>query len=347
MEQPNGHAHCMSMILGSAGESIPVGDGELCLGTWQRVLFIELDRSRPRRWLCKVVGSLARLASSSIATGADVRGTRFELEDPEVAARHVHGDVVDRHAVDLALERAVMRVAVHDEIRAVTTDRSRESVCAEHEPQAARARRRASPRPASSGAARCESRRGRSPRGSARGRRRRASSLRTPRERAARRSSPTPARSRRRIPSPPRCQRSLRDTGRIVCDRSSITTPASASARCRSSGRSDCQSWFPSTATTGTSSPRHASATTHTSSTCPCCVRSPASRTRSACVADTVEHLAHAVAVRRTGVDVSGRRNTNRRRHASVHTPGLADAFRGNRTRPCLATSSSNRSSVR
>ena len=56
MEQPNGHAHCMSMILGSAGESIPVGEGELCLGQWQRVLFIELDRSRPRRWLCKVVG---------------------------------------------------------------------------------------------------------------------------------------------------------------------------------------------------------------------------------------------------------------------------------------------------
>ena len=56
-EQANGHAHCMSMILGSAGESIPVGDGELCLGTWQRVLFIELDRSRPRRWICKVVGS--------------------------------------------------------------------------------------------------------------------------------------------------------------------------------------------------------------------------------------------------------------------------------------------------
>ena len=57
MEVGNGHSHCMSMILGSAGESIPVGDGELCLGTWQRVLFIELDRSRPRRWICKVVGS--------------------------------------------------------------------------------------------------------------------------------------------------------------------------------------------------------------------------------------------------------------------------------------------------
>jgi thiamine phosphate synthase YjbQ (UPF0047 family) len=43
-------------ILGPAGESIPVRDGELCLGTWQRVLFIELDRSRDRRWLVQVVG---------------------------------------------------------------------------------------------------------------------------------------------------------------------------------------------------------------------------------------------------------------------------------------------------
>jgi thiamine phosphate synthase YjbQ (UPF0047 family) len=32
------------MLLGSAGESIPVRDGELSLGQWQRVLFIELDR---------------------------------------------------------------------------------------------------------------------------------------------------------------------------------------------------------------------------------------------------------------------------------------------------------------
>jgi secondary thiamine-phosphate synthase enzyme len=59
MEVGNGHAHCMSMLMGSAGESIPVSDGDLCLGTWQRILFIELDRSRPRRWLVKVVGSCA------------------------------------------------------------------------------------------------------------------------------------------------------------------------------------------------------------------------------------------------------------------------------------------------
>jgi secondary thiamine-phosphate synthase enzyme len=57
MEFGNGHAHCMSMLLGPAGESIPVRDGELCLGTWQRVLFLELDRERDRRWLVQVVGT--------------------------------------------------------------------------------------------------------------------------------------------------------------------------------------------------------------------------------------------------------------------------------------------------
>ena len=57
MEVGNGHAHCMSMLLGPAGESIPVRDGELRLGQWQRVLFIELDRERDRRWLVQVVGA--------------------------------------------------------------------------------------------------------------------------------------------------------------------------------------------------------------------------------------------------------------------------------------------------
>jgi secondary thiamine-phosphate synthase enzyme len=56
MDFGNGHSHCMSMLLGPAGESIPVREGELCLGTWQRVLFLELDRERDRRWLVQVVG---------------------------------------------------------------------------------------------------------------------------------------------------------------------------------------------------------------------------------------------------------------------------------------------------
>jgi secondary thiamine-phosphate synthase enzyme len=57
MDFGNGHAHCMSMLLGPAGESIPIRDGELCLGTWQRVLFLELDRERERRWIVQVVGA--------------------------------------------------------------------------------------------------------------------------------------------------------------------------------------------------------------------------------------------------------------------------------------------------
>jgi secondary thiamine-phosphate synthase enzyme len=56
MEFGNGHSHCMSILMGSAGESIPIQDGDLCLGTWQRVLFLELDRARDRRWFVQVVG---------------------------------------------------------------------------------------------------------------------------------------------------------------------------------------------------------------------------------------------------------------------------------------------------
>jgi secondary thiamine-phosphate synthase enzyme len=57
MDCGNGHSHCMAMLLGTAGESIPIQEGELMLGAYQRVLFIELDRERDRRWLVQVVGN--------------------------------------------------------------------------------------------------------------------------------------------------------------------------------------------------------------------------------------------------------------------------------------------------
>jgi secondary thiamine-phosphate synthase enzyme len=47
-ESPNGHAHCLQMMLGSS-ESIPVADGELMLGQWQRVFLVELDGPRTSR----------------------------------------------------------------------------------------------------------------------------------------------------------------------------------------------------------------------------------------------------------------------------------------------------------
>ena len=47
-ERPNGHAHCQQLVLGSS-ESVPVADGELLLGQWQRIFMIELDGPRTER----------------------------------------------------------------------------------------------------------------------------------------------------------------------------------------------------------------------------------------------------------------------------------------------------------
>ena len=55
-EEPNGHAHCLSMLIGGASETIPLRDGSLCLGHWQRVIFVELDHERDRRWFVQVIG---------------------------------------------------------------------------------------------------------------------------------------------------------------------------------------------------------------------------------------------------------------------------------------------------
>ena len=45
----NGHAHCRHMLVGQPSVTIPVVDGEVLLGQWQRVLFGELDQARDRR----------------------------------------------------------------------------------------------------------------------------------------------------------------------------------------------------------------------------------------------------------------------------------------------------------
>ncbi|HEY1330325.1 MAG TPA: secondary thiamine-phosphate synthase enzyme YjbQ [Actinomycetota bacterium] len=53
---PNGHAHCKQTLIGSASQAIPVVEGTLQLGRWQRVFFVELDRARDRRVLIQVLG---------------------------------------------------------------------------------------------------------------------------------------------------------------------------------------------------------------------------------------------------------------------------------------------------
>jgi secondary thiamine-phosphate synthase enzyme len=50
----NAHAHLQAVLLGNS-QTIPIEDGCLVMGTWQRVLFIELDGPRRRNVFLKIV----------------------------------------------------------------------------------------------------------------------------------------------------------------------------------------------------------------------------------------------------------------------------------------------------
>jgi secondary thiamine-phosphate synthase enzyme len=55
-EPANAPAHIVHCFLGKASEAVPVHDGRLGLGSAQRILFVELDSSRKRRYYVQVVG---------------------------------------------------------------------------------------------------------------------------------------------------------------------------------------------------------------------------------------------------------------------------------------------------
>src|SRR2546428_6674323 len=54
-ERPNGHSHCRQLLLG-ASESVPVRDGQLMVGQWQRIFLVELDHGRDREVVIQLVG---------------------------------------------------------------------------------------------------------------------------------------------------------------------------------------------------------------------------------------------------------------------------------------------------
>jgi secondary thiamine-phosphate synthase enzyme len=54
-EPMNAHSHLMAMMLNNT-EIIPIVDGKLGLGTYQSILFFELDGARKRTILCQVCG---------------------------------------------------------------------------------------------------------------------------------------------------------------------------------------------------------------------------------------------------------------------------------------------------
>jgi secondary thiamine-phosphate synthase enzyme len=55
-ECANGHAHCQHLLL-SSSQTIPLADGRMDLGEWQRIFFLELDRPRDRQLVVQVFGA--------------------------------------------------------------------------------------------------------------------------------------------------------------------------------------------------------------------------------------------------------------------------------------------------
>jgi len=60
-ECPNGHSHCQHLVLGSS-ETIPLVEGKMTLGEWQRVFMVELDGEKAeqvdyRELIIQILGS--------------------------------------------------------------------------------------------------------------------------------------------------------------------------------------------------------------------------------------------------------------------------------------------------
>jgi secondary thiamine-phosphate synthase enzyme len=51
----NGHSHCTHLLMRNS-ETVPIIDGKIMLGVWQRIFAIELDCCRPRKVLVQVMG---------------------------------------------------------------------------------------------------------------------------------------------------------------------------------------------------------------------------------------------------------------------------------------------------
>lgn len=47
-ERRNGHSHVAQMVIGQASQLVPISDGRLMLGRWQRIFLVELDEPKER-----------------------------------------------------------------------------------------------------------------------------------------------------------------------------------------------------------------------------------------------------------------------------------------------------------
>jgi len=78
-ESPNGHAHCLQLVLG-ASQSVPIRDGRLVLGRWQRIFMVELDHPRPREAVVQTLG-IARSSGAPPPLELPRNGARVRLPD--------------------------------------------------------------------------------------------------------------------------------------------------------------------------------------------------------------------------------------------------------------------------
>ena len=55
-ERRNGHAHVAQMIMGQSTQLVPIAEGRLLLGRWQRLFLLELDEPKERTVLFHAFG---------------------------------------------------------------------------------------------------------------------------------------------------------------------------------------------------------------------------------------------------------------------------------------------------
>ncbi|MGH2812833.1 MAG: secondary thiamine-phosphate synthase enzyme YjbQ [Actinomycetota bacterium] len=56
-ETKNAHAHLRQILGGKSSEYVPIVEGSLTLGQWQRLMVIEFDRAREREILIQICGA--------------------------------------------------------------------------------------------------------------------------------------------------------------------------------------------------------------------------------------------------------------------------------------------------
>lgn len=58
-ERRNGHSHVTQMVLGQSSQLVPISEGKLMLGRWQRVFLIELDEPKERTVVLHAFGQFS------------------------------------------------------------------------------------------------------------------------------------------------------------------------------------------------------------------------------------------------------------------------------------------------